>query len=187
MLCLIWPELRGFTEKGMGIRIQPWGRCTLALRPVPCTMGKQGGLILTCQKTNYQTHSHGQAQCPNVQEQLVVNPRNDKAEYSHIQASDCRDQKGLSASVMMLSGRATRRTNVLSPGNTFPCHIPAKPHRHVRREGGSLRSIGLLQFSEPMGDELDQEAESPGSCSRTVTSCIILSKSLNLSEPQVSS
>uniref|UniRef100_A0A452UA94 Transmembrane protein 50A n=1 Tax=Ursus maritimus TaxID=29073 RepID=A0A452UA94_URSMA len=67
----------------------------------------------------YQTRSHGQAECPGANEQLVTDPRN-KAGCSHDQASDSRghrSQEGLSATAVMLSGRAIRRTSILSPGN----------------------------------------------------------------------
>lgn len=57
---------------------------------------KKGGLTLTCQEARGHTHDDGEGQRPEVDEYLVAEPRNDKAEVvtlGHQAAKTTGDQK----------------------------------------------------------------------------------------------
>lgn len=104
---------------------------------------KKGGLTLTCQKTKYQTHSHSHAECPGVDEHLVADPRNDKAEVVTFRHQACRGhqrQKTPCASVAMLSVRAIQEQVSSAQVVYIPLSCSRKPCRHVGGEGRIPRS-----------------------------------------------
>lgn len=150
----------------------------------------KGGLTLTCQKTRCQTHSDGKAECTTVNEQLVAVSRNDQAEavtLKHQAAEITGDKKHC---VHCQEG-LIRRTSVLflvvySPVIFLQSHKDTEEGK-APEEGNSKILSGLLESSNPTGNVLEQALENPNLSPNSVTSYVNLGKSLNLSEPQVSS
>lgn len=87
----------GFMGKEMDTYMPNHGAVAISAQTLcPGQWWKKGGLTLTCQETRGHTHDDGEAQRPEVDEYLVAEPRNDKAEvvtFGHQAAKITGDQK----------------------------------------------------------------------------------------------
>lgn len=182
---IIWLELRRWAHRELDglVHTQQWGGCTLNPGPVPGQWW-EGECTLTCNETRCQTHRHGQAEYPSVEEHLEAEPGNDKAKMVVFRCHAA-EVMGTKNTACMSSDPVTKGhqgNKCPLPGGIFPCHFPAKPCRHG---GGAFQEpLWLTLILRPLDNELDQELERPSSSPSSVTSCVAWKSHLPSQSPE---